>query len=766
LPRSPETVSFRARVTPWLRRAWPPLLGLFGVAVGFLGPYVWVLDQRVQSEFGRLQWQVPTRIYARPLELAPGVAMDAGTLELELLSAAYLKSGDARQPGSYSRDGDRFTIATRGYLDLEGRVAPQRLELLLRGGRLANLSAAGAALKQARLDPARIATLYGAKQEERRLVRLQDVPPLLITTLQAVEDRDFKTHHGVDWKGIVRAAWVNLREGGVRQGGSTLTQQLVRNLYLTREQHFGRKAREILYAMVIEARFDKRTILEAYLNQVYLGQHGGQAVHGVAAASDFWFGRGLDQLGAAEIALLVGLIQGPSYHDPRRQPERALARRNLVLRQMHDTGLLDAGEFERAKARPLGVSANANLSRNRYPAFLDMVRTQLARDYPADALRGAGLSVLTTLAPSAQGYAERAVTEELAALAQKDRPALESGVVLTDTRRGEVLAIVGSRLADAHGFNRALDAQRPVGSLLKPFVYLLALAQPGRYSLASLVEDAPLDVRVANGQRWSPDNSDNVSHGWIPLLDALSQSYNQATVRVGLEVGVDRLVRLLAALAGIDAAANPSLLLGSVDLSPLQMAQAYQFLASGGQIQPLRAVRAVLDAQGTALKRYDSTPDPAQAGDAIAARLVSIALQHAVSDGTGRRLLRDGLGRLAPAGKTGTSNDSRDSWFAGYTGSHLAVVWVGNDANEPTGLYGATGAMRVWSGLFRRLPSAPLQVSPQGLEWAWVDTEKFALTDEDCPRARRFVFVQGYLPEDVERCPLTHFRDWFGAGDR
>jgi penicillin-binding protein 1B len=750
---------------PWLRRALPFALALLGLLIGFLGPYVWVLDRRVQEEFGRLEWQVPTRVYARPLQLSEGLALDPATLELELQEARYLPDAQGRKPGTYLRDGGRFLIATRGVgVDAQGRA--QRLEVELAQGRVKKLRVNGEKAPWTLLDPARIATLYGAKQEERRLVRLQEVPPLLITTLQAVEDRDFKHHFGVDWKGILRAAWVNLREGEVRQGGSTLTQQLVRSLYLTRDQRFGRKAREALYAMIIEARFEKREILEAYLNQVYLGQHGGQAVHGVAAASEFWFGRGIDQLGAAEIALLVGLIQGPSYHDPRRQPERALARRNLVLQQMLETGLLDAAACKRAQAQPLGVVAEPSLSRNRYPAFMDLVRTQLASDYPAGALRGAGLAVLTTLAPSAQGYAERAVAEQLQALNQKGRPALEAGLVLTDTGSGEVLAVVGAREADKHGFNRAIEARRPVGSLLKPFVYLLALAQPGRYSLASMVQDAPVEVRIAGGKTWSPGNSDGSSHGWVTVQDALSQSYNQATVRVGLDIGVDRLVRLLAALAGIQAPENPSLLLGAVDLSPLQMAQVYQFLASGGQQQPLRAVRAVLDERGTALKRYDVALEPAQPGDAIAARLVSFALQHAVKHGTGRRLLGDGLGALAPAGKTGTSNDSRDSWFAGYTGSHLAVVWVGNDANEPTGLYGATGAMRVWSGLFKRLPSAPLKVSSQGLEWAWVDTERFAVTDEDCPRARRFVFVQGYLPEDYERCPMERFRDWFGAGDR
>lgn len=745
-----------------LWRALPFVLAVFGIGLGFLVPYLWVLDARVQEEFGRLTWQVPTRVYARPLVLAPNVPMNAETLEEELAAARYVVDGEARQAGSYVRDGGRFTIATRGLIGLDGRTPPQRIEVTLGDGRVRALSVDGDNATSARVDPARIATLYGEKQEERRLVRLQDVPPLLLTTLQAVEDRDFKHHMGIDISGMIRAAWVNLREGDARQGASTLTQQLVRNLYLTRDKSFVRKGKEILYALIVEARFDKSTILEAYLNQAYLGQQGGQAVHGVAAGAEFWFGRDLDQLGTAEIALLVGIIKGPIEYDPRKSPEKATHRRNVVLRQMADTGLITEADLELARARPLGVTARASLARDRYPAFMDLVRDQLARDYPADALRGAGLSVLTTLAPSVQGRSEAAVTKQLDALTKEKRPPLQAGLVVTDTSTGEVLAMVGGRDVTAHGFNRALEAQRPVGSLLKPFVYLLALAQPGRYSLATPVEDAPLSVRVAGGKTWSPENSDNTSHGWVTLVDALAHSYNQATVRIGMDIGVDRLARLVKVLAQIDAPANPSLLLGAVDLSPMQMAQAYQFLASGGQIQPLRAVRGVLDVQGQALNRYDDALEPAQPGDAIAARLVSIALQDTVRSGTARSLLGDGLGPLASAGKTGTSNDSRDSWYAGYTGSHLAVVWVGNDDNQPTGLYGSTGAMRVWSALFKGLPSAPLRVSEDGLEAAWVDGEKYAVTDEDCPRARRFHFVHGYTPQDYERCPMSRLRGWFG----
>jgi penicillin-binding protein 1B len=335
---------------------------------------------------------------------------------------------------------------------------------------------------------------------------------------------------------------------------------------------------------------------------------------------------------------------------------------------------------------------------------------------------------------------------------------------VSDTATGEVLAMVGNRRSDQPGFNRALEAQRPVGSLLKPFVYLLALAQPSRYSLASWVDDSPVEVTQDNGQAWRPKNADGQSHGTVTMATALARSYNQATVRVGMEVGPERLAELMKVLAGLRATPRPSLILGSVDLSVFSMAQMYQFLASGGRVQPLRAVRGVLSPAGKAIKRYDFHTPEAQEGDAIAARLVTLALQQAVTSGTASPLLRDGLGPLQPAGKTGTSNDSRDSWFAGYTGDHLAVAWVGNDQNQPTGLYGATGAMRVWSAIFRELPSAPLVVGGQGIEWAWLDAADYATTEEGCPDARRAAFVAGYLPEEHKSCEERSWLDWFRFG--
>ena len=759
----------------WRQRLITWGLAALGLGLGFLIPYVLYLNHQVTERFGELRWQLPTRVYARPLTVAPGVAMDVQTLKTELDAASYRDDGVGKLPGTYAREGGRFTISNRGYIDVDGRIAPRRVQVSLSGGRIAGVRDPDRRqnLKAARLDPARIATLYGQKQEERRLVRLTEVPMLLVTGLQAVEDKDFKDHHGIDLSGIARAIWVTLRSGGeTRQGASTLTQQLARSglLGIGKEVTPTRKFNEILFALILEARYEKSTILEAYFNQVYLGQRGSQAIHGAAAGAEFWFGRDLNALSTEQVALLIGMVKGPSYYDPRRNPERARDRRDFVLGKLLEARLIDEKEYKRALAAPLGVTQSpGTAAANRFPAYVDLVRRQLARDYPESALQGAGLSVLTGMSPSAQAYAEGAVTRTIKALENKRRPPLQAGVVVTDVHNGDVLAVVGSRDVSQPGFNRAVEAQRPVGSLLKPFVYLLALAQPDQYSLASWVDDSPVTVQLGRNRRWTPGNSDNRSHGTVRLIDALAHSYNQATVRVGMKVDPERLAELLRVLAGMKTDKNPSLILGSTDQSPYAMAQLYQFLASGGEIQPLHAVRGVLAPDGKLLKRYDKTPAPAQEGDSIAANLISVALQDVVSRGTAHQLVNDGLGRLQSAGKTGTSNDGRDSWYAGYTGDHLAVVWMGNDKNEQTGLYGATGGMRVWSNLFARLPTAPLKVSGKGLDWQWISGSN--ATDAGCPGARQLPFVAGFAPaynacvietQAPEESEGGGWRSWFG----
>lgn len=756
------------------RGFWRVLFLVTGFAIGLAVPYVWYLDKQVRTQFSELKWQVPTKVYARPLLLKPGLALDAAALELELKAGGYSKDGQGRVAGSYGRDGRRFRLSTREFYDVDGKVPSRRLEVVLGSGRVVSVRDGDTrkTLESARIDPVRIATLYGNSTQERRLVKIDRVPELLVEGLQAVEDRNFQNHIGIDPLGVARAIYVNLREGEFEQGASTLTQQMVRGLFLSNTKTISRKVKEALYALIIEARFSKDTILEAYLNQVFLGQVGDQSIHGVAAGSDFWFGRDVSALREHEIALLIGLMQGPGYWDPRKHPERAVKRRAIVLGEFVEAGLLTPEQAAKANAAPLGVIDKPVLARDRAPAFLDIVRRQLAKDYDNEALSGQGLSILTTLSPAAQTYLENAVTGALDQTQRKDGPELQAGALVTDAGTGHILAVVGNRKVGLPGFNRAVDAKRPIGSLVKPFVFMLALARPQEWSLSSWISDAPIAVNTDDGKVWEPKNSDRKSHGTVTLSTALANSYNQSTVRLGMQVGPDHVAKLLDALTGERVVARPSLLLGSVDLSVYTMAQAYQFLASGGRVQPLQAVRAVLDPQGKALNKYGSAPVKAQKGDAMASRLLSFALQQTVTSGTARALLSAGLGDLQSAGKTGTSNDSRDSWYAGYTGDHLAVVWVGNDKNQPTGLYGATGAMKVWARLFNKLPSRPLRISGEGLEWTYLDAARYATTEEYCPGARHSVFIAGYLPAEHVPCgdpPRAEaeggsWLDWFTGG--
>ncbi|HNR91186.1 MAG TPA: penicillin-binding protein 1B [Dokdonella sp.] len=743
-------------MSSFLRRLWrllrAPLWLAVGFAAGFLVPYVAYLDHQVRARFDDLSWQIPSRVLARPLALERGQPISAELIELELAAARYRRDERAALPGTYVRDGARFVVYRRAFVGLDGKHGARRFAIDLAGTRIGALidATTGAAIATEQIDPARIATLYGTTQEERRVVQLEQLPTLLVAGLQAVEDRSFKHHHGIDLTAILRAAWANLSAGRVVQGGSTLTQQLVRNLYLDRSQNALRKINEALLALIIEYRYDKRRILEAYVNEIFLGQQGGQAIHGFAAASEFWFGRDVATLGPAEIALLVGMVQGPSWYDPRRAPQRALERRNRVLGQFAETGLIDAKLLASSRAQPLGVVATGALPRNRFPAFLDLVRAQLARDFPETGIDAAGLTIHTTLAPSSQLVAEDALKRTLETLGPSQQ-ALEAALVVTGARDGEVEVLVGGREADAQGFNRALDARRPIGSLVKPFVFLVALAQPQRHSWASLIDDAPVSLPQRDGTRWTPKNADGEEHGTVNLADVLANSWNLATVQLGLRLGVDAVRGLLQSLAPDRTInPNPSLLLGAVELSPLDVAQLYQYFAADGHALPLRAVRGVVDKAGRTLSRYGTK---AGAGDYVtAARLVNWGMQQVVERGTARAIGVAGLGDRHIAGKTGTSDTQRDAWFAGFDGSRLGVVWIGRDDNKPTALYGSTGALRVWIDLFKRLPGQDLVIPEDGIETVWIDPSTGQRSDQSCRSARRVPFAAGYAPREWREC--------------
>ena len=755
----------RAIARAWPFARWPILIGI-GFAIGFVVPYTLALDHRVKTRVTEIEFTQPTRVYGAPQLLEAGVPMNKATLVLELQMAGYTEAAHVAQvPGTYSVDGDKFTIASRGYMDPLGGELPRRVRVTLGSGTVRSLLdlTAGKPLRKTHLDPARIATLYGADQEERIVVKLAELPPLLVQGVQAVEDRDFKNNHGIDFSSIARALLADLRAGKKVQGASTITQQLVRNLFLDRNKTLVRKFNEALLSILLDAHYSKGQILTAYCNEVFLGQQGNQAVHGFAAASWFYFGRPVQTLRPQEVALLVGIVQGPSYYDPRRFPDRALGRRNLALDAFHTTGLLDDAQWKNARAAPLDVTPKPQLVVNRFPAFMQVVREQIQHDFSDQQLSSGGLAVYTTLDPAAQMYAEDALDETMRGLGKR-ADKLEGAVVVVEPSTGHVLAMVGGRESDLHGFNRAYDARRPVGSSLKPFYYLMALTDPAHWSVASLLDDSPISLKLPNGKLWTPQNDDHVSHGEVPMVEALAQSYNLASVSLGMQLGVDRVAAFLRSFGLKDVQANPSLLLGAVDMSPFQLAQLYEFFAADGHALPLLTLRGVLDDKGKVLKQYATQPGK---GEYLQAeRLVRWMMQRVTEYGTAAAIGKSRLGDLNVAGKTGTSDHQRDSWFSGFTGDRLAVAWMGRDDNQPTHLWGATGALRVWINLFQKLPSAPLEATfGDDIQYAWIDPATGEGSLPECNGAQQYPFIAGYAPPVQNHCYLQRLENIFSGGN-
>jgi penicillin-binding protein 1B len=687
-----------------------------GLAVALYGVH---LDKVVRAKFEGKRWALPARVYARPLELYAGRSLSVQALQGELDRLGYRRDPQLARPGSYFIDGQRAALRTRAFRYWDGFEPERYLRVDLTGGVVTDVAdgADAAPLALVRLDPALIASIYPTHNEDRVLLRREQLPPRLVKALLAVEDRKFYQHHGVDPKGILRAAYQNLQAGRTVQGASTLTQQLVKNFYLTQDRTLERKLNEAYMALLLDLRYDKDEILTAYANEVYLGQDGNRAIHGFGLASLFYFDRELDELDIAQTAMLVGILKGPSELNPRRKPEQVLARRNLVIDLMAHHQVITRADAEAAKQQPLGlVEAGAQPS-GEYPAFIDLVRRQLRRDYREEDLRSEGLKIFTTLDPLTQAQVEAAVRERLPQLDRSRRLAvgtLETAAVVTSVAQGEVLALVGGRDPAYAGFNRALDAVRPIGSLIKPVIYLKALSQPQRYSLASPVQDRPVNLRVA-GVMWRPKNYDHSVHGTVPLHQALVKSYNLATVNLGLELGLDEVAGFLRDLGAVrDIDKVPAMLLGSASLPPVEVAQAYQTIAAGGFRAPLRAIREVLDESGRPLNRYPLAVQSVVSAEA--AYLVQWAMRRVVTQGTATWLNKRLPSGLTVAGKTGTTNDMRDSWFAGFSGDKVVVAWVGRDDNKPMGLSGSTGALRVWGDIMASVDTQPLSsVAPDGI---------------------------------------------------
>ena len=729
-------------------------LGVAGVVA--LSAYVVWLDYRIRDEFEGTRWALPARVFARPLELAPSVPLTADAIEAELKLAGYRRVRSAFRPASFERNGDRVRLVTREFRFPDGTAPSRRVSVSMSGGRITGVEVEGESRLRVRVDPAEIARIYPAHREDRVLLRLDDVPAAFVAILLEVEDRRFYRHIGVDPLAIARAAWANLRAGHAVQGGSTLTQQLAKNFFLSAERTFTRKLNEALIALLLEWRYSKHELLEGYLNEVYLGQQGAHAIHGFGRAARYYFGRGIADLDLDEMALLAGMVRGPSYYDPRRHPERAKRRRNRIVDRLEVQGIASPAAADRARGEPLGVTPRPPPASARFPAFVDLVRRQLRRDYRGSVLRSEGLRIFTTLDPTVQSASESALARSMPLLVRRSlvsRAELQAAIAVTDARSGEVLSIVGGSDPRLAGFNRALDAVRPVGSVVKPAVYLAALTKP-QFHLASFVRDDPVQVDGPSGP-WRPRNHDGRSHGAVLLRDALVHSYNLATVRVGLDIGLERVRDTIRALGVARPFATwPAMLLGTVELAPIEVNAMYHSLATGGLRQPLRAIRSVTDRHGRSLGRYPERST--RVADSNVVFLVTHALRGVLNEGTGRRA-RELLGRgQTLAGKTGTTDGLRDSWFAGYGADRVAVVWIGRDDNRPVNLSGSNGALEVWARIMRSIGAASVSdVAPRGVEWHWVSRDRGQRIERDCTGAMRLPFVAGRLPPAGRCAPRT-----------
>jgi penicillin-binding protein 1B len=686
------------------------------------------------------------------------------------------------EPGEFRLGSRTWIIGRRPFRHHEnlspgGTVAAQ----LGSDGRIARLQdESGRRLSYIALEPELIASFVGTSGKDRLPVNLDDIPEQLVAAVLSIEDQRFFEHHGLDVIRIGAATLANLRAGRVVQGGSTLSQQLAKNLYLSPRRSLIRKAREAAMALTLEMRHSKEEILQAYLNEVYLGQDGGLAVHGVARAAQYYLGKDVSTLDLGESALLAGLIRGPNLYSPFRRPQAAKQRRDLVLKLMLEQGAISQDEFESARQSPLRLRRDLPAQRSaRY--FIDFVREHLRASYGADAVQRGGLAVFTTLDMQLQRSAEQAVRDGLAQLeaqyaqfADSDAP-LQAAVVVTDPRNGDVLAIVGGRDYGVSQFNRAVQAQRQPGSAFKPIVALAALSRSAQddrdgqpLTLASVLEDERLVVETPQGP-WEPVNYDRRFRGSITLRQALERSLNVPFARLGLKVGPERIAEA-AELLGIASPMRPvpSLALGSSEITPLELTRAYGVLAAGGFRAEQRTVLGVLDRDGNVIHSSELAGE--QVYDPAEVYLVTSALRGAVERGTGRALRALGFhGEVAA--KSGTTNDWRDGWFIGYTPTLVVGVWVGFDDARSMRLTGSRAALPIFArfisaavgsygdrGLYGRARFSP----PSGLEVKSVNQQTGLLAGPGCS-GRPELFLEGTAP--TESCS-RFWRRWLRADDR
>ncbi|MDW2252837.1 penicillin-binding protein 1B [Vibrio sp. 1569] len=699
------------------KRSWLKVLWSFswkaGVALAavllFVGIY---LDSVVKERFEGQLFELPTVVYARILNLSPGENITIQELRNELDVLNYRKVSQPRYPGEYSSSSTRIELIRRPFEFADGPEPDRHIMLHFSDSglqRIQSLESRGD-LGYLRLELKMLGMLEKDRDEQRLFLRRDQFPEILVDALLATEDRDFYQHDGVSPLAIARALVANIKAGRTVQGGSTLTQQLAKNLFLTRDKTLWRKVREAYIALILDYRYSKDRILEAYLNEVYLGQSGGEAIHGFGLASRYYFGQPIQELRIDQLAMLVGMVKGPSYYNPIRYPERTKERRDLVLRLLMQQNMLTSEQYEQAVSRPLDTQSKPRIA-SRQPAYFQQLSIELKEKVGERFKAETGLRVFTSLDPVSQSKMEQAIAKKIPELAKRGGKELEAAAVAVDRHSGEIRAMVGGKRVGYEGFNRALNASRPIGSLVKPAIYLTALEQPDKYNLGTTLHDTPLSLKSSKGNVWTPRNYDRKYRGDVPLYIALAKSLNVPTVRLGMALGIPEVSNTLERL-GVnkdEIRPVPSMFLGSFSLTPFEVAQMYQTLTNSGKRAKLTALRSVMDMEGNVL--YQSLPRSSRAVDEQAAWLTTYAMKQGVAQGTGR-FLQSQFGWAALAGKTGTSNDNRDSWFVGVDGREVTTIWLGRDDNKPVNLTGSSGALRVYAEYLK-------QRIPERLELPW-----------------------------------------------
>ncbi len=666
------------------------LIFVAGFFVGLLTPWYFYINY-VTDTIVQDQWDIPSIVYARSLELYEGQSLSPEALSFELDLLGYQATSYQPKIGQYNYQDGTFLIVTKGFNFPDTQTKPQTISLSLEQQKITAMSP-----QLARLEPPIIGRFFTSNFENRRPIKLIEIPETMVKGLQAVEDRDFKNHHGVSWLGILRAAIKNLMAGEVVQGGSTITQQLVKNKLHYNQNSFLRKIHEALAATLLESKLSKAQILESYFNEVYWGQDGKVAVHGIVEAAQYYFSKPVGRLSVAEQALLIGVVKGPSWYNPYRQTKRALLRRDVVLKSWLETGVINQTEHDTAKNASLGLSKSRQLKTD-FDDYMDVVKSQIKQQFSLPDLKSNGLRIFTSMDP----YIQFKTTQTARKTSDWLDTKTQSAILVSGAKNGELLAVSGSKNANSH-YNRALLAKRQIGSLIKPMVYLAGLELLPGFNLNSSIEDRPITLKTADKKTWQPGNWDNKSMGSISAEDALVYSRNQATVDLGQKITLPTFIQFLRQM-GLQVQRNthPALFLGAIELTPFEVQHLFGIFSSRGANQYINAIRYVTDQNNQILSRSKQTM-----GHSLSVRHIdeiNAAMNQVTLRGTAKKLTQS-FGLPDPLfGKTGTTNQGKDSWYAGFTHDYLATVWVGRDDNKPTDYSGSSGALILWGHLFKNL---------------------------------------------------------------